>query len=696
MKKPSKVVLRTGIALILIAFNMHLSAQENTPKDSLWKSMNLTEFVVTAHFMPTSVQDADYQVEVIKGADIEKMGFNNLAEVLNQQINLQVTTDPILGNGLKIQGVGGENVQIMLDGVPVIGRLNGNIDLSQINMNNVQQIEIIKGALSTQFGSNASGGVINIISKKSQEKALNFSASSQIESIQANINMLSAGLKFGKFYANLNGTFNTYTFQDEIDSLRIVEEIIQEDGSTIRRKKNPWNPKIQQGFDAMLKYAPNKSTSIYYKYSHFDETLSIYGEYKRPIYLPYSFDDTFQTLRKDHHLNFETTLNKKVHLNALLAYNQYDRVKTALRIDHEPDTSSLVDGGQDTTQYNALLNRNVLNISIRKNIEWAIGSEILIENAEGSRIIDSLSNPVNSSQLSNFALWTSVKYSWEKVSVKANLRSGYNTKFKHPLIPALHLSWKLTDKSKLMLNFASGFRAPTLKEQYFRFVDTNHYIIGNKDLIPEYSESINLNFRRFKSTTAKRTLDFNSSIFYNNIRDRIVLAEFEPGRYNYQNLAQYKVHGMSTEIRYGHSKHLDFKFGLSLNRIYNALESTFEGADRFSNLWETQNQLNLSLPKQNLSLTINHRLIGQQIVYFINDIDELSQGFTGQYQLMDCNMNKRFFDGKIDLGIGVKNIMDVRSIPIGGQRSGNHSSGGGTQLVNWGRNIFVRAKLNLG
>ena len=287
MKKPSKVVLRTGIALILIAFNMHLSAQENTPKDSLWKSMNLTEFVVTAHFMPTSVQDADYQVEVIKGADIEKMGFNNLAEVLNQQINLQVTTDQILGNGLKIQGVGGENVQIMLDGVPVIGRLNGNIDLSQINMNNVQQIEIIKGALSTQFGSNASGGVINIISKKSQEKALNFSASSQIESIQANINMLSAGLKFGKFYANLNGTFNTYTFQDEIDSLRIVEEIIQEDGSTIRRKKNPWNPKTQQGFDAMLKYAPNKSTSIYYKFSHFDETLSIYGEYKRPIYLPY-------------------------------------------------------------------------------------------------------------------------------------------------------------------------------------------------------------------------------------------------------------------------------------------------------------------------------------------------------------------------------------------------------------------------
>ena len=83
MKKPSKVVLRTGIALILIAFNMHLSAQENTPKDSLWKSMNLTEFVVTAHFMPTSVQDADYQVEVIKGASSVLYGSSALSGVIN-------------------------------------------------------------------------------------------------------------------------------------------------------------------------------------------------------------------------------------------------------------------------------------------------------------------------------------------------------------------------------------------------------------------------------------------------------------------------------------------------------------------------------------------------------------------------------------------------------------------------------------
>src|ERR1043165_1344266 len=65
-----------------------------------------------------------------------------------------------------MQGLTGENIKILVDGVPVIGRQNGNIDLSQIDMSNVERIEIAEGPLSINYGSNALGGVINIITRK--------------------------------------------------------------------------------------------------------------------------------------------------------------------------------------------------------------------------------------------------------------------------------------------------------------------------------------------------------------------------------------------------------------------------------------------------------------------------------------------------------------------------------------------------
>ena len=147
--------------LFAIAF---LNAQPVVEQDTLWE-LDFDNIVVTAQYAPTDVKNAVHEVKVIKAQTIQEQGFNNLAEVLTQQLNLRVNADLALGNGLQIQGIGGENVQVMIDGVPVIGRLNGNIDLSQINLNDVERIEIIEGAMSAQYGSNAAGGVIKIITK---------------------------------------------------------------------------------------------------------------------------------------------------------------------------------------------------------------------------------------------------------------------------------------------------------------------------------------------------------------------------------------------------------------------------------------------------------------------------------------------------------------------------------------------------
>ena len=91
---------------------------------------------------------------------------NNLKDLLEKQLNMSVTVDNILGSSVSIQGISGQNVKILIDGVPVIGRLNGNIDLTQINLNNIERVEIIEGPLSVDYGTDALAGTINLITDK--------------------------------------------------------------------------------------------------------------------------------------------------------------------------------------------------------------------------------------------------------------------------------------------------------------------------------------------------------------------------------------------------------------------------------------------------------------------------------------------------------------------------------------------------
>ena len=92
--------------------------------------------------------------------------FTNLGQVLEKELNFRLSEDIFLGSSISIQGVSGQNVKILIDDIPVIGRLDGNIDLSQISLNNIERIEIIEGPLSTIYGTDALAGTINIITNK--------------------------------------------------------------------------------------------------------------------------------------------------------------------------------------------------------------------------------------------------------------------------------------------------------------------------------------------------------------------------------------------------------------------------------------------------------------------------------------------------------------------------------------------------
>ncbi len=133
------------LTLILSLFSVWLYAQS---EDSLILSVNLDDIVVTAQYLPTEARNSVHKVTVINNREWKEQGVMTLSGLLQRQLTMNVSPDPILGNGLSIQGLGGQNVQIMIDGIPVIGRLGGEIDLTQLDLSRFARVEIITGALS--------------------------------------------------------------------------------------------------------------------------------------------------------------------------------------------------------------------------------------------------------------------------------------------------------------------------------------------------------------------------------------------------------------------------------------------------------------------------------------------------------------------------------------------------------------------
>jgi outer membrane receptor for ferrienterochelin and colicins len=146
-------------AILCCYFNAR--AQQSAPDTA---SRELEEVVVTATRTPRAISKVPVPVTVIGLNKIERIGALRLNEVLSEQAGLQIISDH--GTGVQLQGLSADYILILIDGEPVIGRTAGTLDLTRLAVGNIQRIEIVKGPSSSLYGSEAMGGVINIITKK--------------------------------------------------------------------------------------------------------------------------------------------------------------------------------------------------------------------------------------------------------------------------------------------------------------------------------------------------------------------------------------------------------------------------------------------------------------------------------------------------------------------------------------------------
>ncbi len=322
-KKHRKTTLFFNIFLLLFA---RLSAQDTLALQPLH------EVVVTAQFAPTDVRQTVNSVRILSRQTIENHAAVNLEELLQTQPNLRLSQDAVLGSSLGINGLRGENVKIIVDGVPIVGRLNGSVDARQLPLGAVQQVEIIEGAQSLLYGSEASAGVINLVTRKSQPHRFEAEANTQWESNGFRNLQGRAGVRLGKVLFQLTGT--------QLD--------FQPNADTALGRDQLWNPKAQTAGRAMLRFSPSEKFDLRLSGGLFSEKVDNLGEVRRPQYKPYAFDDYYQTDRLDATIHGEGWPQNRMFWQTTIGWNRFERIKNAYRLAHAPKLLKPLENDQFT------------------------------------------------------------------------------------------------------------------------------------------------------------------------------------------------------------------------------------------------------------------------------------------------------------------------------------------------------------
>lgn len=129
------------------------------------RALPLEQVVVTASRREQRLADVAVATEVVTRADLERSGVGDLSQVLVERLGIQLDGGVPAGEGVMVQGLSSERVLVLVDGQPVVGRIGGNLDVSRLPLAAVERVEVVKGPQSSLYGSEAMGGVINVITR---------------------------------------------------------------------------------------------------------------------------------------------------------------------------------------------------------------------------------------------------------------------------------------------------------------------------------------------------------------------------------------------------------------------------------------------------------------------------------------------------------------------------------------------------
>ncbi|MBL0340667.1 MAG: TonB-dependent receptor [Bacteroidetes bacterium] len=278
--------------------------------------------------------------------------------------------------------------------------------------------------------------------------------------------------------------------------------------------------------------------------------------------------------------------------------------------------------------------------------------------------------------------------------MKPAIRISYNTDYKSPVVPSLLFKYTFTENIIARLSYGKGFRAPGIKERYLYFVDINHNIQGNENLLPEYSDNFFLSVNQtVTSGSLRNTLEVSG--FYNDIRNLITLAQPDPNSslFTYINLGKFATHGagISNTVNW---KSLSVQFGISYTGRYNIYADS-GNFDTYIYSPDINTILQYAFPRFNLTTSLYFKYNGKLPGYKLNEDNSITQFSNDSYKFLDATIRKGLFKNSFFITTGVRNILNVTNVNALSQGSA-HSGSTNEQAVGTGRSLFIKLQYQFG
>ncbi len=645
-------------------------------------SIRMEEFVVTGQMQTTYIGDAIQTVRVITAKKIEQMGAQNLTQLFSNELNIQLSNDPILGSSLSLQGISGENIKLLVDGVPIIGRLNGSVDLDQININNVERIEIIEGPLSVNYGSDALAGTINIITKTNKNSSYTARVRGHYESNGTYNTQLDASTAFKKTTLGMDINRNYFDGWNPGDKpFRIETKSI---ANAERNKLFKPREQIFGGIKWTQRLNNEKHSSpliLSFNSRVFNELIENNGLPLAPYGIR-SLDETYKTLRIDNSISITGRIASKWSINSVNSYNYFRRQKNTFINDLTQIalTPSQNSSDHDTSIFDLFLSRTSFVYNHSEKFQYEVGSDVNYESSRGIRIENS------EKAMGDYALFTTAEYKpWKKLSIKPGLRASYNSVYKAPIIPSIFFKYQITKNNGIRFSYSRGFRAPSLKELYFYFVDVNHNIQGNMNLKAENSNNFQLALRT-EYEKGKCRLIWTNQIYYNDLSNLITLAQITASEYGYVNMSRSQNYGFNSNLNFSRKNFMiDAGVTVKSRRSQYTAESSFTNGS-----WYTEFKINPSynFPKAKTTVNIFYKYTGRMPNFIYAEDGSVTENRRAAFSMLDLTATTKLWNNHIGLTLGVKNLLDVTTIQ-GVASGGAHEGGSSSISIGMGRTYFA-------
>ncbi len=503
-----------------------------TEPDSLTlEAFDMNQVVVTATRTEKKLKDSPVITQVITAKQIEERGLTSIQDLLVQEVPGLNFQEVGYGTDIDIQGLGAKHVLFLVDGERLAGENSGNIDYSRISLANVERIEIVKGASSALYGSQAMGGVINIITREAQQK------------VEA-----SAGIKYGSLYQrNYEGTPKThqqYKYRTHLDKPNLSTNA----GLGLNLGRLTMNTDVAyKSQDAYqldgtgLSGIEDVQVSHKMNYRLSDRVkLRGYGKYYLLNKYDFTADNVYDRSQDytygaaaDVKLSEGQTLTASLHADHYSRYDQYE-LKSGHKLDYRNNIL------QPRLAY--------ANTALKKQTLTA-GLEFFRETL--------YSDKFEADVYQTKAQWYATAFAqddWslsKKLSLIGGLRADVHKEYGANITPKASVMYKLWPFN-LRLNYARGYRSPTLKELYMNWDHLGMFwIYGNSALKPETNNYLSLSVEY-----TCRWLNISVNGYGNWFRNKIegVWANNET-EYHYTNigraqLAGVEVMGMITAGKY--------------------------------------------------------------------------------------------------------------------------------------------------